>query len=195
VIFVGILTNLKKEARVVGFDDAPFRKGIDHETLVVGTIYRGGQFMDGVISTHVKVDGHDATRKISEIVVRTKFYPQLQAILLDGIAVGGFNVIDIWQLHEKTKLPIIVVIRDYPDYEKIEAALVKIGMRSKINLLRKAGEPEPVDEIFIQCAGCSQQEADKIVRLTSTHSHIPEPLRAAHLIAGGVTRGESKGRA
>ena len=179
----------------MGFDDAPFRKGIDHETLVVGTIYRGGQFMDGVVSTRIKVDGHDATRKIADLVVRTKFYQQLQAILLDGIAVGGFNVIDIHQLAEKTKLPVIVTIRDYPDYEKIEAALVKIGMRSKIKLLRKAGEPKPAGEIYIQHAGCSQQEAEKIVRLTSTHSHIPEPLRAAHLIAGGVTRGESKGRA
>lgn len=187
--------DLKTEARVVGFDDAPFRKGIDHETLVVGTIYRGGQFMDGVISTRVKVDGHDATRKIADLAVKTKFYPQLQAILLDGIAVGGFNVIDIQQLNEKTNLPVVVVIRDYPDYEKIESALVKIGMRAKIKLLRKAGEPEPVGEIFIQCAGCSHSEAEKIVRLTSAHSQIPEPLRAAHLIAGGVTRGESKGRA
>lgn len=186
---------LKKEARVVGFDDAPFRKGIDHETMIVGTIYRGGQFMDGVISTRVKVDGHDATRRIADLVVRSKFYPQLQAILLDGIAVGGFNVIDVWQLHEKTKLPVIITIRDYPDYEKIEAALVKIGMRAKIKLLRKAGTPEPAGKIFIQCAGCTHQEAEKIVRLTSTHSQIPEPLRAAHLIAGGVTRGESKGRA
>lgn len=192
---MSIRTNLKKEARVVGFDDAPFRKGIDHDTLVVGTIYRGGQFMDGVVSTRVKVDGHDATRKIADIVVRSRFYPQLQAILLDGIAVGGFNVIDIPLLNEKTKLPVIVVIRDYPDYEKIEAALVKIGMRSKIKLLRKAGEPEHAGEIFVQYSGCTLREAEKIVKLTATHSQIPEPLRAAHLIAGGVTRGESRGRA
>lgn len=187
--------NLKNEARVVGFDDAPFRKGIDPETLVVGTVYRGGQFMDGVVSTRVKVDGSDATRKIADLVVRSRFYPQLQAILLDGIAVGGFNVIDIHDLSERTRRPVIVVIRDYPDYEKIDQALVKIDMRSKIKLLRKAGEPQRAGEIYMQHAGCTHEEAERIIRLTATHSKIPEPLRAAHIIASGVTKGESKGRA
>lgn len=186
---------LKTEARVVGFDDAPFIKGQDHETLVVGTVYRGGHFMDGVISTRVIVDGSDATRKIANLVNKTRFRPQLQAILLDGIAVGGFNVIDINELSSKTGLPVVVAIRDFPNYEKIIDALVKIGMRAKIKLLAKAGEPEEVEDIFIQYAGCTYPQAREIIKLTATHSHIPEPLRAAHLIAAGVTRGESKGRA
>lgn len=186
---------MKQEARIVGFDDAPFIKGTDQETLVVGTIFRGGHFMDGVISTKITVDGNDATTKISKLVNTTRFSPQLQAILLNGIAVGGFNVIDINKLSQATRLPVITVIRNYPDYTKIHFALIKIGMKSKIKLLAKAGIPKRVDHIYIQYTGCTFSQAAVLIRMTATHSHIPEPLRTAHLIAGGVTRGESKGKA
>lgn len=186
---------IKDEARIIGFDDAPFVKGKDWTTLVVGAVYRGGHFIDGLISTQVCVDGSDATRKLSEAVNKSKFKAQLQAILLNGIAVGGFNVVDINSLSEKTGLPVVAVVRDFPDFAKIEEALIKIGMSRKIKLLRKAGIPEPAGKVFIQHAGCTHQEAHEIVHMTSTHSNIPEPLRAAHIIAGGVVRGESKGKA
>jgi len=37
--------------------------------------------------------------------------------------------------------------------------------------------------------------AAKIVRISATHSLIPEPLRIAHIIASGIKNGESHGRA
>ena len=49
--------------------------------------------------------------------------------------------------------------------------------------------------LYIQCAGIEITDARKIVQLATTHSHIPEPLRAAHLIATGIVCGESRGRA
>ncbi|MDL5503046.1 MAG: DUF99 family protein, partial [Candidatus Methanoperedens sp.] len=49
--------------------------------------------------------------------------------------------------------------------------------------------------VFIQLCGLDKESAVKIIRLTSTHSNIPEPLRVAHIIATGVVLGESKGQA
>ena len=38
-------------------------------------------------------------------------------------------------------------------------------------------------------------KAKKLIKQTSPHGLIPEPIRVAHLIARGVTLGESMGRA
>ncbi|MBU4493387.1 MAG: DUF99 family protein [Nanoarchaeota archaeon] len=186
---------MKKEIRVLGIDDGPFDKFNDKEVIVVGTVYRGGSFIDGVISTHVNVDGDDSTEKLVEMINKCKFKPQLQVILLDGIAVGGFNVVDVNDLNKKTKIPVIVVMRDYPDFKKIEKALTKLNHAEKIKLLKKAGKVNQLGEIFVQAIGLTLKQAEEIIDITCTHSLLPEPLRVAHLIAGGVVDGESRGRA
>ena len=95
---------LKKEIRVIGIDDAPFDKFGKGNVMVVGTVFRGGQWLDGVLSTKVSIDGNNATAKIAEMINKSKFKPQLQCIFLDGIAVGGFNVIDVKHLSKKTEV-------------------------------------------------------------------------------------------
>lgn len=186
---------MKREMRVLGIDDAPFNKFKDKTTLVVATLFRGGSFIDGVLSTRVKVDGNNSTAKIAEMINKCKFKPQLQAIALDGIAVGGFNIIDIQKLNKKTGIPVIVVMRGYPNFKKIKSALARAKKEEKLVLLEKAGAVHKAGKIHIQVCGISVEDAKQLVKITSTHSFIPEPIRVAHLVAGGIVSGESKGRA
>ena len=186
---------VKKEIRVVGIDDAPFNKFKDSESLVVGVVMRGGSWIDGILSTKVHVDGSDSTKKISEMINKCKFKPQLQCIFLDGIAVAGFNVIDVQELSKKTGLPVIVVIRRNPDINNIKKTFIKINKKEKTKLLEKAGNVIQVDDIFVQLTGIELEQAKKILKIVCTRSLIPEPIRLAHLIASGVTTGESRGRA
>jgi len=186
---------LKKEMRVIGIDDSPFNKFKKGKVLVVGTIFRGGSFLDGVLSTKVNIDGNDSTKKIIDMINKCKFKPQLQCIFLDGIAVGGFNVIDVKELNKKTTLPVIVIIRRNPNIEKIKKTLVKIGKKNKIKLIEKAGSVVPVGKIYIQLTGLSVVKAKEILKIVCTRSLIPEPIRIAHLIASGITSGESRGKA
>lgn len=155
--------------------------------------------MDGVLRTYVHVDGEDATYNLIEMINTSKFKPQVQAILLDGIAVGGFNVINIESLWKHTGIPVIVVVRKMPDFEELEKALRKLGMEKKYQLMEKAGKPVPVKvkngTIFIQTAGMDIEKAKEILTLSCTNSNIPEPIRAAHLIGAGIVKGESGGRA
>lgn len=189
---------MKPQIRLLGIDDAPFNLG-DKTVPVIATFFRGGEWMDGVLSTEVEVDGEDATIKLIEMINRSKFKLQLQAILLDGIAVGGFNVINIHSLNRHTGIPVIVVVRRMPDFEKLEKTLKKLGMEKKYMLMEKAGKPQEVKvkggTIFIQGAGISIEEAKKIMGICCTRSYLPEPIRAAHLIGAGMVKGESKGRA
>lgn len=186
---------MKKEIRVLGIDDGPFDKSKKSKVLVVGTIFRGGDFLDGIVSTKVKIDGEDSTAKLLSMINRCKFKPQLQAIILDGIALGGFNIIDIDKLNDKTSIPVIVVIRKYPDFKKIKDALKKIGKEKKYKLIEKAGKIEKIGKIYVQTAGISLEKAKDILRITCTHSYLPEPIRIAHMIAAGIVLGESKGNA
>jgi len=186
---------IKKEIRVIGIDDSPFNKFKDSQVLIVGVVMRGGLYVDGVLSTKITVDGKDSTKNIIKIINKCKFKPQLQYIFLNGIAVGGFNIIDVVELNKQTKIPVIVVIRKNPDIENIKKTLVKIKKKEKIKLMEKAGKVIKIDNIFVQLAGINLSEAKKILKIVCTRSLIPEPLRLAHLIASGIVTGESKGRA
>jgi endonuclease V-like protein UPF0215 family len=173
----------KKEIRILGIDDAPFDKFRDKETMIIGTIFRGGQFLDGLLTTTVDIDGEDATLKVIELIRNSKFRGQLRAIMLDGIAVGGFNIINIKTLYRETKIPVIVIMRDQPD------------MQQKVKLIEQLEKPKKIDDIYIQYEGLSLKDAINIIKISCTHSNIPEPIRIAHIIGQGIVFGESKGRA
>lgn len=186
---------MKQEIRVLGIDDASFDKFSDKETYVIGTVFRGGEFMDGMVSCRVTVDGDDATDRIAVMINNSKFNVQIRAIMLDGIAVAGFNVIDVQELFRKTNIPVIVVMRDYPDIEKIKAALKKTGMLDKLALMEKAGSIYSYEKIHFQAIGIEKEKSEQLLKLTCTHSYVPEPIRIAHIIGQGIVFGESKGRA
>lgn len=185
----------KREIRTLGIDDSPFKKFKKGNILVIGTIFRGGTLLDGILATKVAIDGNNSTKKLIQMINKSKFKPQLRCILLNGIALAGFNVIDIKELNQKTKIPVIVVIRKYPDFKKIEQTLKKINKQKKYKLIQKAGPVEQIGKIYIQRKGITLKKAKEILKLTCTRSLIPEPIRVAHLIAGGVITGESKGKA
>ncbi|MBD3314086.1 DUF99 family protein [Candidatus Woesearchaeota archaeon] len=186
---------MKKELRILGIDDCPFNKFRDKKVKVIGAFFRGGNFIDGVMSAEADVDGTNSTARIAAMINRSRFRPQIQAVFIDGIAVGGFNIIDIESLHKNTKLPVIVVIRRLPDLKKIHLTLRKLGMEKKIALLEKAGEPVKMGKIYVQYKGINGEKVQELLKLTCTHSFIPEPIRVAHLIGQGITLGESRGSA
>ena len=190
---------IKSEIRILGIDDAPFIPHQKGETLLVGTIFRGGSWMDGVITTHLQVDGQNATAKIIKMVTESRHLGQLGVMILDGITFGGFNVADIKEIYEKTGVPVIVVMRRYPDFEKIKKALENFSDGTqKWDIIQKAGKiylVESKEPIYIQISGLDLEDALKIINLSTTRSALPEPVRTAHLIAAGVTKGESRGSA
>lgn len=190
---------IKEEIRILGWDDGSFCKGEKGKVILVGTIFRGGSFMDGILKTEIKIDGLDATMKIVKAVKKTK-HKDLRVIMLGGITFGGFNFVDIKELYRKTGLPVLVIIRretnmkkfreamkKLPDFEKRWEAVENAGGFFRI-LLKGKG-------IYFQKTGLTEEEAKKIIRLTAKRGLIPEPLRVAHLIASGIVKGESIGRA
>ena len=121
---------------------------------------RGGSYIECVLRSKVSVDGTDATNICKEMVENTRHRKQLKVAMLDGIALGGFNVVNIQELYSATNLPIITVTRDNPDFEKIEKALRKNfeDWKDRLNLMKK-GELHRIETshnpIYMKCAGIS----------------------------------------
>jgi hypothetical protein len=181
---------------VIGFDDAPFDRAHRGDVLVIGAVYAGTR-LEGVISGTVRRDGANATRALAALVRRSRFGPQLQLVLLQGIAFAGFNVVDLQGLHEALGIPAIVVARKRPNLARIRCALLDHvrGGRRKWRLIERAGPMEPVAGVWVQRAGISAADAERAVRRLQVTSKLPEPLRTAHLLAGGVATGASRHRA
>jgi hypothetical protein len=192
--------SIKDEIRILGLDDAHFDLRKDSKAMIVGVVFRGGSYMDGVLRTDVTVDGTDATEKLISLVKKSKF-KDIRVVMLDGLGFAGFNLVDLEKFFEETGLPVIAVVRDMPDFKSIEAALENLGNKEYyLSCINKAGKPNRVETqpgkyIYIQYNGISFTDARRIVQLSSTRSLIPEPLRVAHLIASGIILGESRGNA
>jgi endonuclease V-like protein UPF0215 family len=182
-------------SNVIGFDDGPFPSGHKGEVKIVGTVYAKSQF-NGVLIGEVQRDGSDAAAKLTELISKSKFAESIQLIMLQGIALAGFNVVDVFELHEKTKLPVLVVCRKQPDMDSIRDALLQMpGGKKKWALIEKLGPMEPAANVYIQRVGLAFEQAETVVKQFTHTGNIPEPLRVAHMIAGAIVNGESSGRA
>jgi endonuclease V-like protein UPF0215 family len=163
--------------------------------LLVGAVCARTR-LDGVVSGRVRKDGADATARIAELVRGSQFDGHIRAVLLGGIAVGGFNVVDIHALAAQLARPVLVVARRLPRLALIREALAKLPRGAgKWRLIEQAGVMEPVGNVFVQRAGLDLAEARALLAATTLHGNMPEPLRLAHLIAGGIVTGKSRGRA
>lgn len=188
------IRSVKPEIRVVGVDDGVFVPHTHGKCDVIGVVFRGGYWLDGVMRTQVEIDGLDATDKIAEMITGSPHYGQLRVIMLDGVTFAGFNVVDTLRLFETTRLPVIAVTREKPDFEDIRKALKNLPFAEKrwraignadeiIRVATRRGE----QAVYIQVRGVEADVAVRIVRNTATRSNVPEALRVAHLIASGLT--------
>jgi endonuclease V-like protein UPF0215 family len=181
---------------VIGFDDAPFARSHRGDVLLVGAVFSRTR-LDGVLTGRVRRDGANATRRMVEMIRGSQFDAHVRAVLLQGIAVAGFNVVDIRALAAALSRPVLVVARRAPDLAAVRRALLNRvrGGGRKWRLVERAGPMERIGPVFVQREGVSREQAHELLRVTTLHGNLPEPLRVAHLIAGGVTMGRSRGGA
>jgi endonuclease V-like protein UPF0215 family len=183
-------------ANVIGFDDAPFARDHRGNVLLVGAVFSRTR-LDGVLTAQVRRDGANSTDRILAMVRESHYAGHIRAVLLQGIAVAGFNVVDVHCLHRELTMPVLVVARRPPDLASMRRALDArvAGAARKWRLIERAGPMERMRGIYVQRVGIDLAATHRLLHATTLHGKLPEPLRVAHLIAGGVTTGESRGRA
>jgi endonuclease V-like protein UPF0215 family len=191
---------IKKEIRILGVDDAPFDKFKDEKADLIGVVFRGGSYLEGVLKSEILVDGDDVSQRIIEMVKKTRHKGHLRVLMLSGITFGGLNIADIDLLHEDTGLAVIIITRKFPDLPAMKKAISKVKTPdAKIRRLLSAGDLHELElkgkKLVVQIRGISLSDAHDIIIRSTVRGLIPEPIRVAHIIASGITKGDSKGRA
>ncbi len=185
------LLKLNRTIRVIGFDDAPFLRNAGGSVSIAGVVCAGTRF-EGMVWGQVEQDGWDATDVILGLLLGRKVLPQLHIVLLDGIAFGGFNVINLPKLSEGLGLPCVAVMRRLPNLAAVEQAIHRLPQpERRLQVLRQAGTIHAHPPFFFQvCGACPKVTCSVLERLTD-RGKVPEALRLAHLIGAAVVKGES----
>jgi len=185
----------RRFSNVIGFDDAPFSRHHLGAVTIVGAVFADRR-LDGVLVGEIQKDGFDASDRLATLIENSKFYQHARLIMLQGITLGGFNVVDVFDLNRRLQRPVLVVARQAPDMDAVRRALVQHlpGGQAKWALLESLGAMEPVGGVYVQRVGLTLAQAADVIDQWAFHSRIPEPLRCAHLIAGALATGQSRNR-
>ena len=156
----------RRISNVIGFDDAPFERSQRGPVALVGTVCSGTR-LDIVVRGDVDRDGSNATPVMAQLV-REKKLVHVRGVLLQGITVAGFNVVDINALAEELELPVLVVMRKKPRMQLFLDALDKVkDAEAKLEVLKRAGPIEACSGLWVHRAGLSLAEAQG--RLDAAH--------------------------
>ena len=189
------LIRLNKNIRVIGFDDAPFKRGQKEPVKVAGIVCNNTRF-EGMLWTKVTQDGDDVNQVLASTILQSKFYDQINVVIFDGIAMGGFNIIDLPKLSAQLSRPCISVMRKAPDQIAIDNALRNFSdYETRKAAIKNAGEVYSHPPFYFQCYGCTESIAHQTLVKLTDNGHVPESLRLAHLIGAAIINGQSSNRA
>ena len=181
----------QRQIRVIGFDDAPFIRHTIKPVGVAGVICAGTRF-EGMLWGYIQADGWDSTEKLSQLILNSKFHSQLHLVLLDGIGMGGFNLIDLPLLTQQVQLPCVAVMRKLPNLAKMKQAIYLLPQpERRLTLLERAGKIYAYPPFYFQVCELSPELTARVLQRVTDRGHVPEALRLAHLIGSAVEKGES----
>lgn len=181
--------------RVMGFDDAPFEKRPGAPVDVAGVVCAGTRF-EGLVWGTATRDGDDATAVMRDLLLGSKYAEQVHLVLIDGLAVGGFNLVDLPALAAAVERPCVAVMRRRPDMPAIRRALARFDdVERRLGLIARAGTIHEDGPFVFQVAGEEPAVIGRALAALTDRGHVPEALRIAHLIGAAVKLGESGRRA
>jgi hypothetical protein len=120
--------------------------------------------------------------------------PDVSFLLISGIVISLYNIVDVKRISEKIGLPVIGVTYEespgieeaikhhFPEsYESKLAEYSKLGLREKITLHTSYN-------LYIRNEGCTVLEAAQLLDRMTLQGSIPEPLKIAQLLANTLLK-------
>lgn len=182
---------IKREVRVTGIDDGnllPQKRG---KINLVGVVFRGGEWLNGVLRTKINVDGFDATKKIVRMIKTSNHYGQIRLLMLNKIYFGKSNIVDVQQVFEKTGKPVIVFMKKPLNLSKLKLSIKNSPYTNEklelLERLEKQGYSRLNQRIWLFLYGIEKIDAEKVLKIT-LKEFLPEPLRVARLIASAINK-------
>ncbi len=158
------------------------------KSILSGLVMRRDFVIDGFVFGTATLDGDDATESILKMYDELN-RPDISYVLISGLIISLYNIVDIKKIHEKLQIPIIGVT--YNESEGIDSAIkhhFPNSYESKIKQYHKLGNREKItlhtsSDIFVRRQGCDLHEVKHLLNELTIQGSFPEPLRVAHLLA------------
>jgi len=158
------------------------------KSIFAGIVMRLDFVIDGFIFGSATLEGDDATDTVLEMYNKLQ-RPDISYVLISGLIVSMYNIINIKKLYDSLKIPIIGI--SYNDSLGIEDALkhhFPNSFESKISAYQKLGKREKITlstsyDVFVRKEGCTLSDVKHLLDKLTLHGSIPEPIRVSQLLA------------
>lgn len=182
---MGMIHLEKRGIRALGIAES-FKRGYNR-SIIAGVVMRSDLIIDGVALNHVTIKGDDATSSIMELYDRLG-RSDINLLMLDGLIISMYNIIDIDALYNHISKPIIAITfeesegldehikRTFDEYDKKLEAYHKLGGREMV--ITKTGY-----NLYIRSRGIDLDDTRLVIDKFLLQGSIPEPIRVAKLIA------------
>ncbi len=182
---------MKPGVRALGVAES-FRRDREHSTLG-GAVVRASRVTDGFSLATATVGGTDATDAVVDCYRRLD-REDVQYVLVAGIALSWYNVVDLHAVHDATERPVLSVSFEAGDSlaEPLREQFDGDSLRERLATYRAQPSRRVVEvdhgRAFVRAVGVGDDEAERVVRAFTPEGGRPEPLRVARLFARAVER-------
>ncbi len=176
----------KRGIRIFGIAES-FNK-FNLTSTLGGVVMRRDLIIDGIVFGTSTLKGDDSTKNI-HCMFRSLERDDINCILLDGLIISMYNIIDGKQLNTITGLPVIAIT--FEDSAGLEEHIRHHFLEKsemKLEQYRKLGNRDKVrlktDKLlYIRYWGLSLKGALNTLNAFTLQGSIPEPIRVAKLLA------------
>lgn len=176
----------KRGIRIFGIAES-FKKSNSTSTLG-GVVMRRDLIVDGIVFGSATLKGDDSTKNIYGMF-RSLQRDDINCIMLDGLIISLYNIIDGEKLNNITGLPIIAIT--FEDSRGLEEHIRHHFLEKsemKLEQYRKLGNRDQVrlrtdKSLYIRYWGLSLKGALNTLNAFTLQGSIPEPIRVAKLLA------------
>jgi uncharacterized protein len=176
----------KKGIRVLAVAES-FRRSYK-KSILAGIVMRRDLVIDGVAFGSATIEGDDATDSIISIY-RSLDRGDINCIVLDGLIISVYNIMDGNRIFKETGLPIIAItFEDSKGLEKSIKSHFPTKWQFKLEQYERLGQREKIilktgKNLFVRCWGLSQHQTLAILNSFTLQGSVPEPIRVAKLVA------------
>ena len=163
------------------------------KSVLSGIVMSTDLIIDGFVLGNSTVGGDDATEAILSMYERLS-RPDISFLLISGIVISLYNIVDVKKISEKIGLPVIGVT--YEDSKGIEDAIkhhFPKSYDSKLVKYSKLGTREKITlgtsyDLYIRNEGCTVSEATHLLDKLTLQGSGPDPLRISQLLANTLLK-------
>ena len=163
------------------------------KSVFSGIVMSTDLVIDGFVFGHSTVGGDDATDAILEMYEKLD-RQDISFLLISGIVISLYNIIDMKRISEKIGLPVIGVT--YEESSGIEDAIKHHFPESYKSKLTEYSKLEPRKKItlhtsynlYVRNEGCTVLETKQLLDKITLQGSIPEPLKITQLLANTLLK-------